>query len=117
MSALSLHLFISFSSPCYQRRLYRRSRHVFSIPISNPLSALFFLRAAQEMISQVQSSLSERDSTAKAASRRSMVDSSMQSMLRDKAERHERERRTAELLAKGDKGPAVDDDPTLWSFR
>jgi hypothetical protein len=46
-----------------------------------------------------------------------MVDSSMQSMLRDKAERHERERRTAELLAKGDKGPAVDDDPTLWSFR
>ena len=29
-----------------------------------------------------------------------MVDSSMQSMLRDKAERHERERRTAELLAK-----------------
>ena len=69
------------------------------------------------MISQVQSALSERDSATKAVSRRAMVDSSMQAMLRDKAERHERERRTAELLAKGDKGPTVDDDPTLWSFR
>jgi hypothetical protein len=70
------------------------------------------------MISQVQSALSERDSAeAKAGARRAMVDSSMQAMLRDKAERHERERRTAELLAKGDKGPTIDDDPTLWSFR
>ena len=55
-----------------------------------------------------------------------MSGDSLQALLRDKKERHERERRVAALLGKTVLGGAapeglvetvVDDDPTLWSFR
>ena len=55
-----------------------------------------------------------------------MSGDSLQALLRDKKERHERERRVAVLLGKtvlGNAAPeglvetVVDDDPTLWSFR
>lgn len=55
-----------------------------------------------------------------------MVGASLEGILRDKKERHGRERRVAELLGKGWGGQAgaeghvegvIDKDPTLWSFR
>ena len=55
-----------------------------------------------------------------------MAGSSLEGILRDKTERHSRERRVDELLGKGVGGQAgaegrvegvIDKDPTLWSFR
>jgi len=59
-----------------------------------------------------------------------MTGDSLQAILKDKKERHERERRVAELLNKNYGGTAapegikegiikepLDEDPTLWSFR
>lgn len=71
---------------------------------------------AQSMISAVDKLGPNGGNATRAANLAALSDESVQAMLRDKEERHARERRVAELLSKAE-SEQLDDDPTLWSFR